>query len=279
MIRRIESSASSQSPQSVQRSRVAGLPPPEPARDVLPSTTPTVPPRGKRGRKPLESSLRREVVRHELAASEPFCAHDGKDSCGMPRYRHATLLRRFGSDRSSNTRAPSGVHVGGAVPPAIGLTRDASLETDLSGADDPTCQVLNEAGRGPQVTSALWAQVNGSDPPVRRFSSLSGRRAQHAQRQHAGVPPGGCADDRRIRTRQKHRPGAPVRASRIDLSGCRVPARRGAIEAEVSVAKVARPPTRRTTCFTTLSGTRFAAEARSATCQSEHSSKHGLPKT
>lgn len=33
--------------------------------------------RGKRGRKPLDLNLPREVVRHELPKSERFCAHDG----------------------------------------------------------------------------------------------------------------------------------------------------------------------------------------------------------
>ena len=34
-------------------------------------------PRKKRGRKPLDPSLPREIVRHELPESERICAHDG----------------------------------------------------------------------------------------------------------------------------------------------------------------------------------------------------------
>ncbi|AKM33174.1 hypothetical protein AB870_23810 (plasmid) [Pandoraea faecigallinarum] len=47
------------------------------AREELPGTTVTAHTRSKRGRKPLDPNLPREVVRHELPASEQFCSHDG----------------------------------------------------------------------------------------------------------------------------------------------------------------------------------------------------------
>jgi transposase len=153
--------------------------------------------RKKRGRKPLDPSLPREVVRHELPESERFCGHDGhalveivvetseqldvipehirviqhqrvKYACpccdlgikvtppppriiprglftesalawiitgkyqfGMPIYRQAGLLRRFGGDISSNTVAVSVVRVGLAAQPVINLMRDTLLEADL----------------------------------------------------------------------------------------------------------------------------------------------------
>lgn len=227
-----------------------------PAREDVPGTSVAAHTRGKRGRKPLDPNLPREVVRHELPESERFCAHDGhalveigvetseqldvipeqvrvvqhqrvKYACpccdlgikvtpapariiarglltesalawiitgkyqyGMPLYRQATLLRRFGGDISSNTLAASVVRVGLATQPVINLMRDALLESDLIYGDETTFQVLKEPGRRPQAKSYLWAQVNGSGPPVRMFSYSPGRGAQHAQKLYAGVQPG-----------------------------------------------------------------------------------------
>ncbi len=48
-----------------------------PAREDMPGTSVAAHSRGKRGRKPLDPNLPREVVRHELPESERFCAHDG----------------------------------------------------------------------------------------------------------------------------------------------------------------------------------------------------------
>lgn len=227
-----------------------------PAREDAPGTSVAAHTRGKRGRKPLDPNLPREVVRHELPESERFCAHDGyalveigvetseqldvipeqvrvvqhqrvKYACpccdlgikvtpapariiprglltesalawiitgkyqyGMPLYRQTSLLRRFGGDISSNTLAASVVRVGLATQPVINLMRDALLESDLIYGDETTFQVLKEPGRRPQAKSYLWAQVNGSGPPVRMFSYSPGRGAQHAQKLYAGVHPG-----------------------------------------------------------------------------------------
>jgi transposase len=139
--------------------------------------------RKKRGRKPLDPALPRDIVRHELPESERVCAHDGhalveigaevseqmhvipeqvrvlqhhriKYACpccdlslkvaptpariiprgllteeaqawvitgkyqfGMPLYRTAILLRRFGGDIVSNTLAAGVVRIGQAVQP------------------------------------------------------------------------------------------------------------------------------------------------------------------
>ena len=114
----------------------------------------------------------------------------GKYQYGMPLYRQTSLLRRFGGDISSNTLAASVVRVGLATQPVINLMRDALLESDLIYGDETTFQVLKEPGRRPQAKSYLWAQVNGSGPPVRMFSYSPGRGAQHAQKLYAGVHPG-----------------------------------------------------------------------------------------
>lgn len=104
----------------------------------------------------------------------------GKYQYGMPLYRQATLLRRFRGDISSNTLAASVVRVGLAAQPVINLMRDVLLESELIYGDETTFQVLKEPGRRPQSKSYLWAQVNGSGPPVRIFSYSPGRGAQHA---------------------------------------------------------------------------------------------------
>ncbi|MCA7944907.1 IS66 family transposase zinc-finger binding domain-containing protein [Burkholderia vietnamiensis] len=48
-----------------------------PAREDMPGRSVAAHTRGKRGRKPLDPNLPREVVRHELPESERYCAHDG----------------------------------------------------------------------------------------------------------------------------------------------------------------------------------------------------------
>ncbi len=55
----------------------------------------------------------------------------GKYQFGMPLYRQAGLLRRFGGDISANTIAASMVRVGLAVHPVINLMRDTLFESDL----------------------------------------------------------------------------------------------------------------------------------------------------
>ena len=176
----------------------------QPAQEDTPTTTVAAHERKKRGRKPLDANLLRDVVRHELPESERFCAHDGhalveigvetseqidvipeqvrviqhqrvKYACpccdlgikvaptpariiprglfiesapawiatgkyqfGMPLYRQAVLLRRFGGDISSNTVAASMVRVGLAVQPVINLMRDALLESELLYCDETT---------------------------------------------------------------------------------------------------------------------------------------------
>ncbi|WP_409241583.1 transposase [Caballeronia sp. INML2] len=194
-----------------------------PAQEDTPETKVDAHTRKKRGhRKPLDPSLPRDVVRHELPEADRFCANDGhalveigvetseqldvipeqlrviqhqrvKYACpccdlgikvtpappriiprgllsesalawiaagkyqfGMPLYRQAGLLRRFGGDITSNTIAASIVRVGLATQPVINLMRDALLDADLIYCDETTFQVLKEKGRKPQTKSYLW---------------------------------------------------------------------------------------------------------------------------
>lgn len=219
--------------------------------------------RVKRGRKPLDPALPREVVRHELPESERVCPHDGavlreigieaseqldiipqqvrvirhervKYACpccdgtlrlaakpeqvipkglfsegllawvitskyvdGLPLYRQAALLGRFGgSDLSRNTMAASVVRVGQAVQPVINLLRDRVLDAPLIFGDETEIQVLKEAGRSAQSKSTMWAQMTdgsgtcGTGPPIRLFAYSPSRSTEAAQRLYVGAHEG-----------------------------------------------------------------------------------------
>lgn len=280
--------------------------------------------RKKRGRKPLDPGLPREVVRHELPASERICAHDGhalieigvetseqldvipeqvrviqhqrvKYACpccdlgikvtpapariiprgllteaalawiisgkyqyGMPLFRQAALLRRFGGDISANTIAASVVKVGLAVQPVINLLRDTLLDGDLTYGDETTFQVLKEPGRRPQTKSYLWAQVNGSGPPVRLFAYSPGRGSEHARELYAGVRSGAA-----LMTDGYELYNGIARAHQLVHLGCWAHVRRGFIKAEQAAPKALRGPHLPATQFVVLICKLFAAEARS----------------
>ncbi|MBJ9732955.1 IS66 family transposase [Burkholderia cenocepacia] len=177
----------------------------------------------------------------------------------MPLYRQATLLRRFGGDISSDTLAASVVRAGLATQPVINLMRDALLESNLIYGDETTFQVLKEPGRRPQTKSYLWAQVNGSGPPVRMFSYSPGRGAQHAQKLYAGVQPGTV-----LMTDGYELYNGIAHDHQLVHLGCWAHVRRGFIKADESVPKAARLPDLLATRFVVLIGKLFAAEARSA---------------
>jgi transposase len=298
----------------------------QPAQEDTPSTPVAAHARKKRGRKPLDPNLPRDVVRHELPESERFCAHDGhalveigvetseqidvipeqvrvvqhqrvKYACpccdlgmkvtpappriiprglfteaalawiatgkyqfGMPLYRQAVLLRRFGGDISSNTVAAGMVRVGLAVQPVINLMRDALLDCGLLYCDETTFQVLKEPGRRPQIKSYLWAQMNGgAGPPIRLFTYTPGRGGQHAESLFAGIGPGTVLMS----------DGYPLydgiaRSYRLVHLGCWSHARRGFIKAEDAIPKAARQPDQLATRFVRWIAKLYAAEARSA---------------
>lgn len=219
--------------------------------------------RSKRGRKPLDPALPREVVRHELPENERMCPHDGaalreigvevseqldiipqqvrvirhervKYACpccdggmrvaarppqiipkglftesalawiaaskyldGLPLYRQAVLLGRFGgTDISRNTVAASIVRVGQLVQPVVNLLRDELLDAPLIFGDETELQVLKEPGRNAQAKSYVWAQMtdhcgkDGTGPPIRLFTYSPSRSTKTAMALYAGIRPG-----------------------------------------------------------------------------------------
>lgn len=220
--------------------------------------------RAKRGRKPLDPALPRELVRHELPEGERVCPRDGvalreigvevseqldivpqqvrvirhervKYACpccdggmrlaarppqviprglyteaamawiitskyldGLPLYRQAALLGRFGgSDTSRNTLAAGVVRIGQATQPVINLLRDAMLDAPLVFGDETEVQVLKEAGRCAQSKSYMWVQMteasgsSGTGPPIRLFAYSPSRGLDTARTLYAGMREGG----------------------------------------------------------------------------------------
>ncbi|NUZ08671.1 IS66 family transposase [Piscinibacter koreensis] len=219
--------------------------------------------RARRGRKPLDAALPREVVRHELPEGERVCPHDGaalaeigvevseqldiipqqvrvirhervKYACpccdgglrlaprppqvipkgllteaalawvigakyldGLPLYRQAALLGRFGGAHwSRNTLAAGVVRVGAATQPVINLLRDALLEAPIVHGDETEVQVLKEPGRKAQARSYMWVQMtqasgeDGTGPPIRLFGYRPSRSTEAAKALYEGMRPG-----------------------------------------------------------------------------------------
>ncbi len=132
----------------------------------------------------------RIIARGLLSESALAWIATGKYQFGMPIYRQAGLLRRFGGDISSNTIAASMVRVGLATQPVINLMRDALLDAELIYCDETTLQVLKEEGRRPQTTSYLWAQMSDSGVPIRCFTYTPGRGTKLADKLFAGIREG-----------------------------------------------------------------------------------------
>jgi transposase len=220
--------------------------------------------RAKRGRKPLDPALPREVRRHELPEGERVCPHDGaalreigvefseqldivpqqvrvirhervKYACpccdgglrlaskpaqviakgllseaalawvvtskyldGLPLYRQAALLGRFGGTQlSRNTLAASVVRVGQATQPVVNLLRDALLDSFIVHGDETEVQVLKEPGRRVQAKSYMWVQMTeasgteATGPPIRLFGYSPSRSTHSARTLYEGMRPGG----------------------------------------------------------------------------------------
>ena len=294
------------------------------AEESIPDTEVQIAPhsRKKRGRKPLDPYLPREIVRHELPESERVCAHDGstlveigaeiseqldiipqqvrviqhqriKYACpccddsirvtpapakiipkgllteaalawvitgkyqdGLPLYRQAALLSRFGGDLSRSTLAASVVRVGHALQPLINLLRDRLLEADVIHGDETVVQVLKEPGRAAQTKSYLWAQTTDSGPPIRLFSYTPGRGRIHAQPLYEGIKPGAVlvSDGYEVYN------GLSAGHGLIHL-GCWAHARRYFVEAEAAIPKPARGPEQLATRFIAAIGQLYAIES------------------
>jgi len=295
-----------------------------PGEEITPGITVSAHQRKKRGRKPLDPALPREVIRHELPESARVCDHDGhalveigveiseqldvipeqvrviqhqrvKYACpccdlgikvtpapariivrglltesalawiitgkyqfGMPLYRQAALLARFGSDLSRNTLAAAVVRIGQAVQPMINLLRDVLLDDDLVFGDETGVQVLKEPGRRPQTKSYMWVQMNGSGPPVRLFSYAPGRGTQHAEKLYAGIKKGAA-----LMTDGYALYDGIAAANQLVHLGCWSHARRLFIKAEDAIPKIARGPQQTATQFIKAIARLYAAEARS----------------
>ena len=147
----------------------------------------------------------RIIPRGLLTESALAWIASGKYQFGMPIYRQAGLLRRFGGDISSNTLAASMVRVGLATQPVINLMRDALLDAEVIYCDETTFQVLKEQGRKPQTKSYLWAQMTGignPDPLLHLYAGAwreAGRQIVHRYSRGRGP------DDRWIRALQRYR--------------------------------------------------------------------------
>ena len=284
----------------------------------------------KRGRKPLDPALPRQVERHELPLSERICAHDGamlteigvevseqievipqqvrvirhervKYACpccqgtlrlapkpaqiipkglftaramawvitakyedGLPLYRQAALLGRFGgTDLSRNTLSASVLRVGQAVQPVINLMRDHLLDSPILFGDETRVQVLKEPGRAAQTQSFMWAQMSdgsgptGTGPPIRLFGYSPSRGMEAAQGLYAGIREG-CAlmsDGYEVYNQiaQRHQ---------LVHLGCWAHCRRYFIEALDALPKHARHPEQPATQFIELIGQLYAVESR-----------------
>jgi transposase len=276
--------------------------------------------RAKRGRKPLDPALPREVIRHELSAAERICPHDGtelteigveaseqldivpaqvrvirhervKYACpccdqslrvapaparlipkglltesalawvitskyqdGLPLYRQAALLGRFGGELSRNTLAGSVVRAGAAVHPIINLMRDQLLDADLIYGDETELQVLKEPGRAAQRKSYLWAQMSGSGPPIRLFTYAASRSAQTARQLYEGAHGALISDGYEVYEQV-------AQTCALAHLGCWAHARRRFVEAEAALPKAARMPAQPATQFIAAIGELYAIEA------------------
>lgn len=205
-------------------------------------------------------ALARIIPRGLLSESALAWIATGKYQFGMPLYRQAGLLRRFGGDISSNTIAASMVRVGLAAQPVINLMRDALLDAELIYCDETTLQVLKEEGRRPQTQSYLWAQMTGSGVPIRCFTYTPGRGTWLADKLFTGIREGA------VMMTDGYEPYNDIaRRHQLVHLGCWVHLRRYFIKAEDSVPKAARTPDLLATRFLKLIGKLFAAEARSET--------------
>jgi transposase len=266
--------------------------------------------RTKRGRKPLDPALPREVVRHELPEDQRVCPHDGsalteigvevseqldivpqqvrvlrhervKYACpccdgaiklaarprqvipkgllseaaqawvitakyldGLPLYRQAALLGRFGgTDWSRNTLAAGVVKVGVSVQPLVNLLRDEMLAAPIVYGDETELQVLKEPGKKAQAKSYLWAQMteasgkDGTGPPMRLFAYSPSRSTETAKTLYAGMRRGA------VLMSDGYKPYETIaQEHRLVHLGCWAHARRGFHEALQALPKDKRGP-------------------------------------
>jgi transposase len=180
---------------------------------------------------------------------------------GLPLYRIAALIKRFGGDISRNTLAASVVRIGIAVQPLINLLRDHLLDSEVVFGDETVVQVLKEPGRAAQTKSYMWIQLNGGvGPPVRLFGYAPGRSTQHGADLWAGVRPGAA-----LMTDGYAPYNAISAVNDLVHLACWAHVRRYFIDAEAVLPKEARSAQQPATQFITLIGKLYAAESRAST--------------
>lgn len=173
------------------------------------------------------------------------------------------MLRRVGGDLSRGTLAASIVRIGQAVQPIINLLRDHLLDSDVVFGDETTLQVLKEPGKSPQSKSYLWAQMNGSGPPVRLFTYSPARSTAKAQGLYVGIKPGS------VLMTDGYAPYETVAAIyQLVHLGCWAHARRYMIEAEQALPKDRRAD-HPVSAFLQQIGKLFAIEASTSEMASE----------
>ncbi len=117
----------------------------------------------------------------------------------------------------------------------INLLRDHLLDAGVVYGDETPVQVLKEPGRAAQSKSFLWAQMNGSGPPVRLFTYSPTRGTAQAATLYAGIRSGSAL------MTDGYAPYDDI-AHRYELVhlGCWAHARRYLIEAEEALPKTKR---------------------------------------
>lgn len=182
---------------------------------------------------------------------------------GLPLYRQAALLSRFGGDLSRNTLAASVVRVGREVQPIINLLRDHLLDSPLLHGDETHVQVLKETGKSAQSKSYMWVQmtpgsgVQGTGPPIRLFGYAPSRSTAAAQILYAGVQEGSV-----LMTDGYAVYDAIAQAHRLVHLGCWAHCRRGFHEALQALLKNARGPEQLAAQFLAHIAHLYAVESR-----------------
>jgi len=109
---------------------------------------------------------------------------------------------------------------------------------------------------GERPYSFMWAQMNGTGPPVRLFAYAPGRGTVHAEKLYAGIRPGTTlmSDGYEVYN-------GIAKAGGLTHLGCWVHARRPLIKAEEAIPKAARSPDQLATRFVRLIGKLYRAES------------------
>ena len=206
---------------------------------------------------------------------------------GLPLYRQAALLGRFGgTDLSHNTMAASIVRVGAAVQPVINLLRDHLLDSPLVFGDETTVQVLKEPGRAAQAKSYMWVQMTqgsgpeGTGPPIRLFGYAPSRSTTAAVQWYAGLREG-CVlmtDGYEVYDKIAH-------AHKLVHLGCWAHARRYMVDALQVLPKNARTPEQPAAQFIELIAKLYAVEGNARELRMDaqqrlaHRQAHSVPVT